>query len=384
MGGVATRPPLFSLPAKFAALLMMSAPTLVLCCAPRLVMAAETIHIAVALPLSGAQERLGQAIKSAVTAALTDRAAALRDDAPSVDVIWLDDACSGAGGAAVARQVAGMTSTVVVGVIGHACPSAAQTAAPIYSAAGIAFLQAGALPAHREPSLRQGHTHFRLPGQSSQGRTIADALINAGPLARVALVRDRTRFATDALQSVAAALLSAGRSSVLTETFTGGDKDFGPLAQRLKNAAISHVALAAFASEAVLLVPQLRAVNPTLEIIATDQLAGQDFANPLTSEGVRVVMAPDYTSSPRTADLVRRLGASTAAWNRSAIATYAAVEVFAAAADGRTAPAITNELQTNTFQTVLGPVRFDATGAADLPAYVLHTWTNGTLVQSAR
>ena len=79
-------------------------------------------------------------------------------------------------------------------------------------------------------------------------------------------MRDKTRFATDALQAVAANLKRAGRPETLFETISGGDKDFALLAQRLKAANITHVALALFPSEAVLLVAQLRAALPDCAI----------------------------------------------------------------------------------------------------------------------
>ena len=347
--------------------------------------AAETVHLAVALPMSGPQQSLGAAIKAAIELALADRAAKEGVGAALVELSWHDDACTTQGGLAVARAIASDSAARPLAVLGHACPSASQAAAPIYDAAGIAFLNAGSLPSRMQPSPNYGSRTFTLPGHTPAGVLIAEALTKTGTDARIALVRDRTQLATQALQAIAARLQAVGRPASFFETFAGGDKDFSGLAVRLRDAKITHMAIAAFPSEAALLVAQVRAVNPDLSIVATDQLADAAFiqGNVDTANGVRVASVADYQTYPSAVEMLRRLGPHSAAAGRSAIANYVAIEVILAAAEIDKAQSVSDMravLRSNKFESLLGPINFDVTGSANLPSHVLHVWHDGKLI----
>ena len=196
-------------------------------------------------------------------------------------------------------------------------------------------------------------------------------------------MRDRTLIAQTAMVPVIAALRALGRAPVLVETFAGGEKDFAGLAQRLKASAVTHIALAAFPSEAALLLADVRKTNPDVAIYATDQLAGSEFARIAgpAADGLEVAMAPDATAFPRARHLIDVLVAKGLAPSRAALASFAAIEVILAATkQSSTDPErVTVALQTTTFDTILGPVRFNATGAANLPSHVFYKWTGGTL-----
>jgi hypothetical protein len=95
---------------------------------------------------------------------------------------------------------------------------------------------------------------------------------------------------------------------VLIETFAGADKDFTALAQRIKAAGITHMALAAFPSEAALLVGEVKQQVPGLVIFATDTLADDSFGRVAgtAAENMRIALAPDVRAFPRASDLASR------------------------------------------------------------------------------
>jgi len=201
----------------------------------------------------------------------------------------------------------------------------------------------------------------------------------------IAFVRDRTQFAQNALQAASAVLAAHGRNAMLLETFAGAEKDFGGIAQRLKAARITHIALAAFPSEAALLLGEVRRVNPDVVVLATDQLADPVFGRlaGAAADGIRVALAPDARAYPTAAATVARLNEAGLEASRTALATYAAMQVLLATVTAIEHPdpaQVVQALAANTFHSILGPLRFDAQGAASLPPHVFYTWRSGQLL----
>ena len=378
---MAERPPLFALrrclllgvAVILSAFLVQNAP------------AADPARIAIALPLSGPHEAVGRQVRVAAELALLDYAARTATNSRSFELTWHDDRCSSEGGLAVAKLVTARPEILPFAVIGHACTSAAQAAASLYASAGVIFIQAGALVARTPTARRYGPRHFRLPAEGSQGVLIGNALLEAGPDARIALVRDRTQYAISALQAVSAILTAHGRSVALVETYAGAEKDFVAIAQRISVANITHVAISAFPSEAVLLVAEVRKASPNITILATDQLADSEFARGAnaTAEGVRVALPPDFLGTPAGRNVAQRLQANGGSASRTALATYAAIETITAAADTSTPNDVDQTAQTlnsKSFDTILGLINFDANGGANLPSHAFFTWKAGKLV----
>ena len=64
--------------------------------------------------------------------------------------------------------------------------------------------------------------------------------------------------------------------------------------------------------------------------------------------------------------------------------TYAAMQIYAAAvtkAGSTDLAKVTAELQKGKYDTVIGPISFDAKGDVTTPAYVWYKWTNGSYAQ---
>ena len=396
--GAAFRPPLISLhkfspcrSARAAGLILVAA---VAACAPA--HATDALRVAFALPLTGPQQLLGREIKAAVELAVADTNQTSGDGGPLLDITWYDDRCSSDGGLAVAKAITSVVDATMrpAIVMGHACPSAAQAAGTLYNAASVPQFTVGSLPARAPSTHRFGPGHFRLPSDGTQGATIGAALAELPEDARIAFVRDRTQFAQSTLQAVAAALGARKRTIILVETFAGAEKDFTALAQRIHAAKITHIALAAFPSEAVLLLAEINKANPGLTIFATDQLADAEFGRSAgaSADGVRVALAPDIRAFPGAATVAKRLEVKGLHASRAAIASYAAIEIMTQVARGTTSqsgasppPALLpNALASETFKTVLGDVTFTESGAANIQSHIFYTWTNGALLPPRR
>ena len=352
------------------------------------VTATEAVRIAIALPLSGPQQNIGRDVKIAVELALSENRAKSGSATREFELSWFDDLCSSDGGAAVAKRIVADPQQLPFAIVGHACPSAAQAAGPIYNAAGVLFVNAGLLPGRVPATGRFGPRHLLLPGDGAHESLIGKALLDAGPAARIAFIRDRTKLSQAALQPVAAALAAAGRSALLVETFAGAEKDFTGLAQRIRAAEITHVALAAFPSEAVLLLQEVRKANPALTIFATDQLADPEFARLSSSsaDGVFVAKAPEYRDFASAAKLVSQIETNGAVPSRAALASFAAIEIVIALADRPQSDTVISPRETpgaGAINTFLGPIQFDVKGNANLPEHVFYAWHKGQLLPVA-
>jgi branched-chain amino acid transport system substrate-binding protein len=338
--------------------------------------AAEPSQIAIALPLSGPHKALGAEIKAAIELILSEPSA--NGQAKTFDVTWHDDQCSGSGGVAAAKAIA---TSKPAAVIGHACPSAAHAAGPVYAAAGIPFLAAGQLPGRGVVTQRYGPLHFRMQPDDNQGREIGALLATTSSAARVAFARDKTLFATTAIAAATAAFVARGRTTALTEIFSGGDKDFGALAMRLKAANISHLVLAGFPSESALLVAEARRLMPDLGIYATDTLADPAFARGAgaAADGVHIALVPIPAAFPKAQPLVDRMAAGGVVAGRAALASAAALEVIKRALAATPASELAQALSQTSFDTLLGPITFDANGTARVPSHVFYVWRGGVL-----
>jgi branched-chain amino acid transport system substrate-binding protein len=332
--------------------------------------------IAIALPLTGPHKAIGANIKAAIELMMADLSAT--PGTRPVALSWHDDQCSSSGGVTAAKVIA---ANPPAAVIGHACPSAAQAAGPIYAAAKLPFLAAGQLPGRSIVTPRHGPLHFRMQPDDNQGREIGAYLATTSSAARVAFARDKTLFATTATAAAIAAFVARGRTPALTEIFSGGGKDFSPLAQRLKAANISHLVIAGFPNESALLVSEVRRLMPDIAITGTDTLADPTFGSAAgaAADSVQVALAPGVAAFPKAQPLVARLKAEGAAPSRSALTSAAALEIIQRALAATPTTEFAQAMAQKTFDTILSDINFDANGVARVPSHVFYVWRGGTL-----
>jgi branched-chain amino acid transport system substrate-binding protein len=339
--------------------------------------------VAIPAPLSGTRAAVGLSVHTAAGIMATEINAAGGINGQRLSLTLLDDPCSSSAGLLLAREIA---AGPAVAIIGHPCAPSAQVAAGIYAAAGKLFVAAG--PA--APVLfaaRPGPHVFRLPAPEPHGEALAKLVVRtvqANGGGRVAIVRDKTQLNIGLAAPIDAALRAAGIAP-LTDTFTGGDKDFTAFAQRLAAAKITHVALLAFTIEGALAAADITRAIPSVEIIGPDQLATPDFgslAGSAAAARVRVLLpatADSYGQRfPAAKLLADRMTAIGVTPTREALETAAALQAWAAAARGEGGVAHTATRLTQPSNTILGPTAFDARGHAVMPFWTVHRWRDGT------
>lgn len=362
----------------------------VLClAAPRSSAHAADAVVAVAVPANAAVVT-GAAIRL-ITGDLAQRTP---PGTPAVRFDIHEDPCERSKSAALARSIAAGDA---VAVIGHTCAAGASAAVPVYRLAGKPLIVAGA--SNGGGSLPAGPLY--LPGVvETQGQFLGRELARiAGAEARIAVVSDRTRWALTNVREASATLQALGKAPVRAETFAGGDKDFAGLAARLAAAGITHVVLAAFASEAGLFVADLVKALPAVSIIGTETLAGPEFVRSAGTAAANVMIAVKpgldamKTARPGARLLIERLEMDRLRPTRADVAVAAAVEMVATVVSTvaqrgiKVTPGAVDEAlrrASPAFETVFGPVVFAKNGHASVAQWQLHRWAEGrlTLVQN--
>ena len=282
-----------------------------------------------------------------------------------------DDRCDAGEAVAIAARAVAQGVALVVG---HVCTSGAIRASEIYAAAGVVMIATG--PRHPRLTATAGRPGVhRLAGRDDrQADSIAALIATEFPLARVAIVHDRSLQGRGMAEELRRSLKAAQITPVLVASYTSGIKDHAALVGELASAKADLVVFPGQLFEASMILDQAdRAGARVATAIGADVLAAEDpparllgavdsFLVMLPWPGIRAekAEAPVDTTA-------RRLAA-------------AALEVWAAAAEDAgsvAAEAVSAALKGPVRATRMGPIRFDAKGDAVVPAFVAHVWASG-------
>lgn len=183
-----------------------------------------------------------------------------------------NDFCNAAFAVVVAKQIVSEGYDLV---LGHPCPKAALAVAKVYGPAGVTFIATET----RHPELtakRAGSSIFRLCGRdNAQGLDAARYLAATHKSKPVAVVNDRTLY-SEAIADQAIAALKDKKIETITATIVSGDKEYGKLVTKIKDA--DAVFFAGFPMEAGFIVKELRAAGSTAPFLATESVGTSELA----------------------------------------------------------------------------------------------------------
>jgi branched-chain amino acid transport system substrate-binding protein len=284
-----------------------------------------------------------------------------------VRFVEVDDDCTRAGGENAARRLAAEN---VAAVIGHVCAVAAVAAAPIYTAAGILTI----VPAVRHPRLtspRSGPLLFRLAGRADRlAAETADFLARRFEGQRLAIVHDRSAQGT--AEADAVDKLARARGMVaLRESLTTGEKSYTALVDRLQAAAATVIFYASQPIELTIILARMREIRSLATVVGSEHLAVPDIETAAAASSGRLVLMLPWPSREQPA------AANESAVHQLTAAAFAAWVHAVRSAGSANAKAVAEGLHTAAAPTAQGPIRFDANGDAEVPAYVPHVWRAG-------
>ncbi len=341
---------------------------------------AETI-IGVAGPMSGSFAIFGGEMQDGAAQAVADINAAGGVNGTPLALQAMDDKCDPKTADAVANQLAGKGAVMVVG---HLCLGASLAAASVYVANRIVEIS----PATTWPDYtdkRPGAGIYRLAGRDDeQGVVAGQAIAKRFPGKAVAVIDDRSPYGKALADATRRAMNAAGKREAFTEEYDPGTRDFTDLVDHLQAANIGVVYIGGYPTEAGLIARQIRASGLDTVIVGPDALVTNEYRDVAgaAADGTLVTFAPDARLNPGAADVVAAFRARGVEPEGYVLPSYAAVQVWAAAATAAGAndfDAVVKAMDSRRFATVIGDLTFDAKGDMSLPGFVLYEWRDGRL-----
>lgn len=337
------------------------------------------ITIATVGPMTGDNASTGAQFKNGVGMAVDDINA--KGGILGQKVAWFaeDDACDPKTAVSAAELVA---SKGVAAVIGHYCSGSSIPASSVYADANILQISPGSTnPKYTDE--RPGKGTFRVCGRDDAQGTTAGQYIAANFAGKkVAILNDKSAYGLGLATETKKALNAAGMQEAIFDSYNADDKDFSPLVSKLKDAGIDVLYVGGYRAQAALFARQMHDQGMNVQLMGGDDLVANEFwtAAGDAGQGTMMTFAPDPTKNAAAADVVKEFQAKGLDPAGYALYAYAATQVWAQAATkaGSTDfDKVTEAMYNTSFDTVLGPIKFDDKGDVVGAKFVWYVWKDG-------
>jgi branched-chain amino acid transport system substrate-binding protein len=331
------------------------------------------ILIGIAGPLSGPNAAFGNELRVGATTAIAAINSTGGINGENLTLVEEDDNCDSKRAIDVAKI---FVSKDVRLIIGHFCSSASLTAAPTYAKAGILMIN----PSATAPDLTSKNLWnvFRLTGRDDMQADIAAARMKAsGEASEVVLLTDQQVETSPLAKRFLIAMPNAKTINVKAGSANLPDD------AALLTASSAYLALQA--TDAGNIASDLKKLNPAITLYGPDLLQSDAYNSKAgdAANGTHISFLQDLTT---IAD-PRRL-ASLPSSDGATLASYAAVEAFAAAAKARNvndSRAMAAWLSSGSdIPTIIGTIHFNASGDLQLQPYIWLQWQGGALVSDKK
>jgi branched-chain amino acid transport system substrate-binding protein len=346
-------------------------------------LAQAQIRIASAGPMTGQYASFGTQLRNGAEMAVADINAAGGLLGQQVVLEIGDDACDPRQATSVANQLAARR---VVFVAGHFCSSSSIPASKVYAEEGVLQMT----PASTNPRFTDdgGWNTFRTCGRDDQQGVVAgNFLARSYAGQRVAILHDNTTYGKGIADETKKAMNAAGLQEAMYQAYVPGERDYSALVSRMKQANINVVYFGGYHTEAGLIIRQMREQGLNALAVGADSLVTNEFwqiSGP-AGEGTIMTFPSDPRLRPTAAEVVARFKAKGIDPEGYTLYTYAAIQIWADAvrkansADPKRVAAV---LKANgPWNSVLGPISFDAKGDVTVADYVFYVWRNGNYQQ---
>src|SRR6187399_1786462 len=339
---------------------------------------AQDISVGVAGPMSGGEASFGRQMKNGAEQAVADINAAGGVLGKKLKLEVGDDACDPKQARSVAEKMAGMK---VPFVAGHYCSSSSIPASEAYAEGNVLQIT----PASTNPTFTERNlwNTFRVCGRDDQQGGIAGAFLAKTYKGKnIAVLHDKTTYGKGLADETKKALNKAGGKEKLFEAYTKGDKDFNALVSKLKAAAIDVVYVGGYHTEAGLILRQMRSQGMKSQMISGDAIATNEFwsITGQAGEGMMFTFGSDPRKRPTAAAVVKKFKDKNIDPEGYTLYTYAALQIWTqAVAKAKTTDAkkVAETIHKGKWNTVLGPISYDAKGDITVIDYVFYVWKNG-------
>jgi len=338
------------------------------------------IVIGTAGPMSGQYALFGELMKAGAEQAVADINAAGGVNGEKLVLEIADDECDAEKAVAVANQMVGKGAVFMAG---HFCSEPSIAASAVYSNEGIIGMSPGTgNPKYTDQ--RPGPGIYRLAARDDQqGKTVGAFLAETYRGRNIAILHDSSVYGKGLTDAAKAVMNDAGMFETLNEAFPPGEKDYSQLVSRLKGEAVDVLLLGGFPAEAGLIRRQMAEQGMETVLVSGEALLSDEYRAiaGAAGEGTLVTYYPDPRKIEAARPVIEELEKAGKPSEHYALATYAAIQIFAQAAEAAGSTdfeALAGALDSGEFSTILGPVSFDGKGDSSLPGYVWYEWKDGT------
>lgn len=339
-------------------------------------LAADTIRIAMAGPVTGSVAQYGdmQFIGAEMAIEQINKAGGVNGQ--QLEGVRYDDACDPKQAVAVANKI---VNDGVRFVVGHLCSSSTQPASDIYEDEGILMITA----ASTSPDItsRGYQLIFRTIGLDSlQGPTAGNFIADHVKPKNVAVIHDKQQYGEGIATAVKQTLESKNIKVGLFEGINAGDKDFSSLIAKLKREGVDFVYYGGYHPELGLLLRQAKEKGLNVRFMGPEGVGNSEIsaiAGP-ASEGMYVTLPKSFNEDPKNQQLVEAFKAKKQDPSGPFVfPAYAAVQVIAEGIEkaGTTdTDKVAEALRSNTFDTPTGALEFDEKGDLQNFNFVVYEW----------
>jgi branched-chain amino acid transport system substrate-binding protein len=337
------------------------------------------ISVATAGPMTGQYASFGEQMRNGAEQAVEDINAAGGVLGEKLVLEIGDDACDPKQAVAVANQMAGKG---IAFMAGHFCSGSSIPSSAVYAEENIIQIS----PASTNPKFtdeRPGPGTMRVCGRDDQqGQVAGEFLAKKFPDANVAIIDDKTAYGKGLAEETRKFMNAAGKTEVMNESYTAGEKDYSALVSKLKAANIDVLYVGGYHTEAGLMKRQMVEQGMDTLLVSGDALVTDEYWS-ITGDagnGTLMTFSPDPRKNPEAKDVVAKFDAKGIVAEGYVLYTYAAMQAWAQAAEqaGTTKfDPVVAVLAKGKFKTVLGELSFDGKGDVTLPGYVFYEWKDG-------
>jgi branched-chain amino acid transport system substrate-binding protein len=336
---------------------------------------AQDITVAVAGPLTGSEAVFGKQLKDGAELAVADINASGGVLGKKLKLEVGDDQCDPKQARSVAEKIAASKTPFVAG---HYCSSSSIPASDAYLEGNVLQIT----PASTNPTFtdRGMWNTFRVCGRDDQqGAVAGEYLAKIYKDKNIAILNDKSTYGKGLADETKKALNKAGVQEKIFESYTKGDKDFNALVSRMKASNIDVVYIGGYQQEAGLILRQMRDQGMKTLIMAGDALASKEFAaiTGTLGEGTLMTFGSDPRKRPTAKAIVDKFKSKNIDPEGYTLYSYAAFQIWsqAVAKAGTTDPKkVADTIRAGTWDTVLGPISYDAKGDITALDYVIYVW----------
>src|SRR5689334_20615187 len=336
---------------------------------------AQDVTVAVAGPMTGGESAFGRQMKNGAEMAVADINAAGGLNGKKLALSVEDDACDPKQARSIAEKIAGAKIPFVAG---HYCSSSSIPASEAYADGNVLQIT----PASTNPLFteRKLWNVARVCGRDDQqGLVAAEYIAKNYKGKNVAILNDKTTYGKGLADETKKALNKSGFTEKMFASYNKGSKDFNSIVSLLKRDNIDLVFVGGYHQEAGLILRQMRDQGLKTVLMAGDAMNDKEFASITgpAAEGTLFTFGPDPRNKPTAKAIVEKIKAKGIDPEGYTLYTYAAMQVWAAAAAKAktTDPKkVMETIKAGEWDTVLGKLSFDAKGDIKVIDYVVYKW----------